>query len=141
MFPELNSILNTSPENFPQGEFILVSDRKADASFLIHHFLSFYLRAGSKVCFLGLVQSFSHYNAVSQRLGVNLTQARDKGQLVFLEGLKGALGVLLEEEPNPGAHTLDFLRAPHTDLRSVFEFVRGSLMGVKGGMGTPRADR
>ncbi|KAJ8415652.1 hypothetical protein AAFF_G00402090 [Aldrovandia affinis] len=126
MFSELNSILNTSPENCPQGEFTLVSDRKADASFLIHHFLSFYLRAGCKVCFLGLVQSFSHYSAVSQRLGVSLTQAREKGQLVFLEGLKGALGVLLEEEPSPGTHMLGFLRSPRSDLRELFEFVRAS---------------
>lgn len=70
MFPELNSILNTSPDSFTQvgistsdlltlvvcadgnmllsktlqGEFILVSDRRGDASFLIHHFLCFYLR-------------------------------------------------------------------------------------------------
>lgn len=27
-----------------QGEFVVISDRKSDASFLIHHFLSFYLR-------------------------------------------------------------------------------------------------
>ncbi|KTG32506.1 hypothetical protein cypCar_00030016 [Cyprinus carpio] len=68
MFPELNSILNSTPDSFKSSDFILVSDRRADASFLIHHHLSFYLRAGCKVCFLGLVQSFSHYSAVGQRL-------------------------------------------------------------------------
>lgn len=36
-----------------QGEFILVSDRQSDASFLIHHFLSLYLRGElSPVCVL-----------------------------------------------------------------------------------------
>ncbi|KAG5856821.1 elongator complex protein 6 [Anguilla rostrata] len=139
MFSELDSILNISPENFPQTEFTLVSDRKADASFLIHYFLSFYLRAGCKVCFLGLVQSFSHYSAVSQRLGVSLIQAREKGQLVFLEGLKGALAVLLEEKPNPSAQTLGFLRSPHTGLRGLYEFVQESLMtkGEEGKWGPP----
>ncbi|XP_036395425.1 elongator complex protein 6 [Megalops cyprinoides] len=129
MFSELNSILNACPENCPQGECILVSDRKADASFLIHHFLSFYLRAGCKVCFLGLVQSFSHYSAVGQRLGVSLAQARDKGQLVFLEGLKDALGILLQDGTRSGSHTLDFLSSPRSDLRRVFEFVQGSMSG------------
>lgn len=74
-----------------QGEFILVTDRQSDASFLIHHFLCFYLRgellsygrcwrsdlsetarlsaaARCKVLFLGLVQSLNHYSSVSQRL-------------------------------------------------------------------------
>uniref|UniRef100_A0A671UXB0 Elongator acetyltransferase complex subunit 6 n=1 Tax=Sparus aurata TaxID=8175 RepID=A0A671UXB0_SPAAU len=45
MYTELNSILNTTPDSFTKGEFILVSDRQSDASFLVHHFLSLYLRA------------------------------------------------------------------------------------------------
>lgn len=139
MFSELDSILNINLENFPQKEFTLVSERKVDASFLIHYFLSFYLRAGSKVCFLGLVQSFSHYSAVSQRLGVSLVQAREKGQLVFLEGLKGALGVLLEEEPSCSSKTLDFLRSPDSGLRGLYEFVQESFVreGEEGHWGPP----
>uniref|UniRef100_I3J9Y1 Elongator complex protein 6 n=1 Tax=Oreochromis niloticus TaxID=8128 RepID=I3J9Y1_ORENI len=85
MFTELSSILNATPDRFTQGEFILVSDRQSDASFLIHHFLSFYLRA--------------HYSAISQRLGVSLTQAREKSQLIFLEGLKESLSILIPQTP------------------------------------------
>ncbi|KAL0984837.1 hypothetical protein UPYG_G00147840 [Umbra pygmaea] len=135
MFSELNSILNTSPESFKQGEFILVSDRQNDASFLIHHFLSFYLRAGCKVCFLGFVQSFSHYSAVSQRLGVSLTQAREKGQLVFLEGLKESLVVLLRGEPEVSKRSpsVDFLRDPGSGLRGLYNFVQSSVRGSEGG--------
>lgn len=127
MFAELNSILNTNPDDFQESKFILVSDRKTDASFLIHHFLSFYLRAGCRVCFLGLVQSFSHYSAVSQRTGVNLIQAREKGQLIFLEGLKESLGVLLNKEKNATSPALDFLQDPSAGLRSLYEFVHDSL--------------
>ncbi|KAM4600773.1 elongator complex protein 6 [Polymixia lowei] len=133
MFTELNTILNTSPDSFKQGEFILISDRQADASFLIHHFLSFYLRAGCKVCFLGLAQSFSHYSAVSQRLGVSLAQAKEKGQLVFLEGLKESLGVLLHKASNTGSRALDYLRDPSVGLRGLYEFVRDSVSGSGGG--------
>nr|XP_046170075.1 LOW QUALITY PROTEIN: elongator complex protein 6-like [Oncorhynchus gorbuscha] len=133
MFAELNSILNTSPDSFKPGEFILVSDKHTDASFLIHHFLSFYLRAGCKVCFLGLVQSFSHYSAISQRLGVSLTQAREKGQLVFLEGLKESLGVLLQGEASKGTRTMDFLRDPSSGLRGLYDFVRDNVRGAVGG--------
>ncbi|XP_041964151.1 elongator complex protein 6 [Alosa sapidissima] len=137
MFTELNSILNNTPDNCKLGEFVLIMDRKADASFLVHHFLSFYLRAGCKVCFLGLVQSFSHYSAVSQRLGVSLAQAKEKGQLVFLEGLKDCLGVLLPDGPKPDCPTLDFFRPQCLDLRGLFEFVLSSLSppGGAGGEG------
>lgn len=129
MFTELNSILNTSPESFPRGEFILISDRQSDASFLIHHFLSFYLRSRCKVCFLGLVQSFCHYSAVSQRLGVSLTQAKETGQLVFFEGLRESLSVLIPQENNAGGEVMKFLRDPAVGLRSLFEFVRSSVIG------------
>lgn len=133
MFTELNSILNTSPDSFTQGEFILVSDRQSDASFLIHHFLSLYLRARCKVCFLGLVQSFNHYSAVSQRLGVSLAQAKEKGQLVFLEGLKESLSVLIPRETDTGSQAMDFLRDPSVGLKSLYEFVRSSMSSTGGG--------
>ncbi|XP_019130156.2 elongator complex protein 6 [Larimichthys crocea] len=127
MFAELSSILNASPDSFTQGEFILVSDRQSDASFLIHHFLSFYLRARCRVWFLGLVQSFNHYSAVSQRLGVSLAQAKEKGQLVFLEGLKESLSVLIPQDTNTGSKAMDFLRDPGVGLKSLYEFVRSSV--------------
>ncbi|KAM9852446.1 elongator complex protein 6 [Aulostomus maculatus] len=127
MFAELNSILNSSPDNFTKGEFVLVSDRQSDASFLIHHFLSFYLRARCRVCFLGLVQSFSHYSAVSQRLGVSLTQAKEKGQLIFLEGLSESLSFLNPQVTKTGSQALDFLRDPTVGLRGLFEFVQSGL--------------
>ncbi|XP_044065490.1 elongator complex protein 6 [Siniperca chuatsi] len=138
MFTELNSILNTSPDSFTQGEFILVSDRQSDASFLIHHFLSLYLRARCRVWFLGLVQSFNHYSAVGQRLGVSLAQAKEKGQLVFLEGLKESLSVLIPQETDTGSQAMDFLRDPAVGLKSLYEFVRASVSSSGGrdeGMG------
>uniref|UniRef100_A0A3P9IKG0 Elongator complex protein 6 n=2 Tax=Oryzias latipes TaxID=8090 RepID=A0A3P9IKG0_ORYLA len=135
MFTELNSILNTSPESFTPGEFILLSDRQSDASFLIHHFLSFYLKARCKVCFVALVQSFSHYHAVSQRLGVSLTQAKEKGQLIFLEGLKESLSVFLPQEENPEHQAMSFLRDPAAGLRSLYEFVQSSVVESSGGGG------
>ncbi|GAA6217215.1 elongator complex protein 6 isoform X2 [Lates japonicus] len=133
MYTELNSILSTTPDSFTQGEFILLSDRKSDASFLIHHFLSFYLRARCKVCFLGLVQSFSHYNAVSQRLGISLIQAKEKGQLIFLEGLTESLSVLIPQVTSTGNEAMDFLRDPSVGLRSLYDFVRSSVTSSGGG--------
>ncbi|XP_038138374.1 elongator complex protein 6 [Cyprinodon tularosa] len=128
MFTELNSILNTSPDSFSRGEYILVSETHTDASFLIHHFLSFYLRSRCRVCFLGLAQSFCHYSVVGQRLGVSLTQAKEKGQLVFLEGLKESLSVLIPQENIPESEAMNFLRNPSVGLKSLYEFVYSSVM-------------
>nr|XP_009682505.1 PREDICTED: elongator complex protein 6 [Struthio camelus australis] len=57
---------------YSNGKFTLLRDTRTDGSFLVHHFLSFYLRAGCKVCFVALLQSFSHYNIVAQKLVVVL---------------------------------------------------------------------
>lgn len=127
MFTELNSILNTKPDSVTQGEFILLSDRRSDASFLIHHFLSLYLKAGCRVWFVALVQSFNHYSGISQRLGVSLSQAKEKGQLVFLEGLKESLSVLIPQETEAGSEVMDFLRDPAAGLKSLYQFVGSSL--------------
>lgn len=123
MFAELNSLLSISPENISQGDFCVISERHCDASFLIHHFLSFYLRARCKVCFLGLAQSFSHYSAISQRLGVSLVQAKEKGQLVFLEALHQSLSHLIPQRGNVACDALNFLSEPSRSLQPLFEFV------------------
>lgn len=133
MFTELNSILGTDPVTFTQGEFVVISDRKSDASFLIHHFLSFYLRAQCKVLFVGLVQSLNHYSAVSQRLGVSLVQAKEKGQLVFLEGLNESLSVLIPQESHEDSCAMDFLRDPAAGLRSLYESIQSSVNGLGDG--------
>ncbi|NWT13076.1 ELP6 protein, partial [Vireo altiloquus] len=109
-----------------QGKFTLLRDTRTDGSFLVHHFLSFYLRAGCKVCFVALLQSFSHYSIVAQKLGVSLAAAKERGQLVFLEGLKSCLDLVFGEEEQPEQPSpLQFLST--SDLRALFDFVRVSL--------------
>ncbi|XP_051662134.1 elongator complex protein 6 isoform X4 [Manacus candei] len=85
--------------------------------------------AGCKVCFVALLQSFSHYSIVAQKLGVNLTAAKERGQLVFLEGLKSCLDLVFgEEEEQPGQpNPLLFLSESPSDLRALFDLVRVSL--------------
>ncbi|MEJ1285842.1 elongator complex protein 6 isoform X1 [Cricetulus griseus] len=132
MFPELNNLLGTTPDGTEQGKLTLLCDAKTDGSFLVHHFLSFYLKANCKVCFVALVQSFSHYNIVAQKLGVSLTAAREQGQLVFLEGLKSSVDIFFHAQEEP--HPLQFLReASAGNLQSLYQFVRDSLKPVDSG--------
>ncbi|XP_074012984.1 elongator complex protein 6 [Numenius arquata] len=129
MFAELNELLGASPQRPETGKFTLLRDTRTDGSFLVHHFLSFYLRAGCKVCFVALLQSFSHYNIVAQKLGVSLTAARERGQLVFLEGLKSCLDLLFgeEEEKSGQPSPLQFISESASNLKALFDFVRTSL--------------
>ncbi|XP_074429939.1 elongator complex protein 6 isoform X1 [Larus michahellis] len=129
MFVELNELLGASPQRPETGKFTLLRDTRTDGSFLVHHFLSFYLRAGCKVCFVALLQSFSHYNIVAQKLGVSLTAAKERGQLVFLEGLKSCLDLLFgeEEEQSGQPSPLQFMSESASNLKALFDFVRTSL--------------
>ncbi|KAK3610722.1 hypothetical protein CHS0354_028115 [Potamilus streckersoni] len=88
MFSDLNHLFAVSKENHLQGEFVVISNSKADGSFLIHHFLSFFLKQNRPVCFVGLSQSYNHYSTVAQKLSCNLNAAKTSGQLVFIEGMK-----------------------------------------------------
>ncbi|KFO78144.1 Elongator complex protein 6, partial [Cuculus canorus] len=112
-----------------QGKFTLLRDTRTDGSFLVHHFLSFYLKAGCKVCFVALLQSFSHYNVVAQKLGVNLTAAKERGQLVFLEGLKSCLDLVFgeKEEQSGQPSPLQFMSESDSNLKAMFDFIRTSL--------------
>lgn len=122
MFPELQNAL--SPE---RRKFTLITDWKTDGSFLIHHFLSYYLKSRWKVCFVALAQSFSHYNLIQQKLGVNLPSARDDGQLVFVEGLRSYTNLLFSETPETDSHNpLRFLRSS-VDLRPLYDFISAAL--------------
>ncbi|XP_038664787.1 elongator complex protein 6 [Scyliorhinus canicula] len=130
MFPELNNILTQLLKHVKQGKAVLLCDKLTDGTFLVHHFLSFYLKGGCKVCFLGLVQSFNHYNLVAQKLGVHLSAAREKGQLVFLEGLRSSLDLILnngQESASQIPSPLQFLSSPNASLQCLYDFVRVSL--------------
>ncbi|NWH58552.1 ELP6 protein, partial [Geococcyx californianus] len=74
------------------------------------------------------LQSCSCCNIVFSSLeGVSLTAAKERGQLVFLEGLKSCLDLVFGEEeeqlgqPSP----LQFMST--SDLKALFDFIRTSL--------------
>ncbi|XP_038849104.1 elongator complex protein 6-like isoform X2 [Salvelinus namaycush] len=67
--------------------------------------------------------------------GVSLAQAREKGQLVFIEGLKESLGVLLQGESSKGTRAVDFLRDPSSGLQGLYDFVRDNVRLAVGGSG------
>ncbi|XP_066406303.1 elongator complex protein 6 isoform X3 [Molothrus aeneus] len=154
MFAELNELLGASPERPDAGKFTLLRDTRTDGSFLVHHFLSFYLRGGSAAALSQLAARFALWPCSSPSAttaswhrsccvlcnpmfsslqGVSLAAAKEQGQLVFLEGLKSCLDLLFGEEEQPGQPSpLQFLSGSSCDLRALFDFVRVSLSATAG---------
>ncbi|XP_022789899.1 elongator complex protein 6-like [Stylophora pistillata] len=78
-------------------KFLLITDCQNDGSFLIHHFLSLSIKGGFKVLFVALVQSFSHYSKVAQKLGINLSSICESGQVTYIDGLSCISEALADE--------------------------------------------
>ncbi len=65
MLAELEKAL--SP--LPPSPLVLVTDTlRSDGGFLLVHFLLSNLKAGKRVCFVGLEQSLFHYTSVARKL-------------------------------------------------------------------------
>ncbi|KAF9144751.1 Elongator subunit elp6 [Mortierella sp. GBA39] len=72
----------------PPGTLLSISDTQAsDGNFLLHHFISNYLKADQNVVLVGLAGILVHYTMVGRKLGVNLATARTKGNFQFVDGL------------------------------------------------------
>ena len=122
MFPELNEILDINSTELPLGSFYLISDYQTDGSFLVDHFNSLFLKGGGNVCFLGLAQSFNHYNSVGNKIGISLSQARENGQLIFIEGLKEICQSMLGDNSAP--YTTPFQEG---GLRALYQTMKSKL--------------
>lgn len=69
--------------------FICVQDGlDAPAAFLIPHLLKEALHGGYKVIFVGVDQTFTHYQMVMRKLMLPLDHALEEKQMVFLDWLK-----------------------------------------------------
>ncbi|KAF9401104.1 Elongator subunit elp6 [Mortierella sp. AD011] len=72
----------------PPGIYLSISDTQAsDGNFLLHHFISNYIKADHNVVLVGLAGILVHYTIVGRKLGVNLTAAKTKGNFHFVDAL------------------------------------------------------
>ncbi|KAH9508445.1 Elongator subunit elp6 [Bulinus truncatus] len=89
MLAQICQFLAVDSRNFPKNELVIVGDKSSDGGFLIHYCINLCQKQNRPLCFVGLSQSFNHYNSVAQKLGTNLLSARDENKnLIFIEGLK-----------------------------------------------------
>jgi len=86
MFPHINDALNNISLASLDGCFLLITDTlKADGSFLLHHFLHWFIKEKKFVVLTGLEQSYFHYFNVGRKLGTNLNN--EKEHFIFVNCL------------------------------------------------------
>ncbi|CAH1800327.1 unnamed protein product [Owenia fusiformis] len=132
MFPELQEIIDLDLTSLRNGNLILMSENGLDASFLIHHFLSYFLKNKCNVCFVGFCQTFGHYNTVAQKLGTNLNVAKQNGQLVFIEALKTTTQNLVTPSNNP----FDCIDK-ELSIQSIYELIKSAVENLQQSSKTP----
>ncbi|KAF9913570.1 Elongator subunit elp6 [Lobosporangium transversale] len=87
-YASLEPHLPSSHALLPPGTYLSISDTQAsDGNFLLHHFISNYIKADHNVVLVGLAGILVHYTMVGRKLGVNLTTAKTKGTFYFVDGL------------------------------------------------------
>ena len=92
--PASNSVLCSSTLK----SILITDDVLCDADFLVNHFLHSFVKAECPTVFVHATQTFSHYQLVASKCGVNLQSFVDKKTVSPIDGMK-----LLTDCLSPGA--------------------------------------
>ena len=135
MFAELNNILNINPNRLPELPLCVLMTQTggADGGFVLHHFISTFIRGGGRVCLVGLHQTLSHYNNVAKKLGVNLNEAKEKGQFVFVDIMRQLRDSILNapcELSNQKEESNENILPQDSSLKSIYLSIKGSIATV-----------
>jgi len=127
MFDELNRLAGWSLNNLPRGQSVLLSDTNgADASLLIHHFTSAYVKAGDRqVILVTLAQTFPHYHVAASKISsVSLQRARESGSLRIIDRLTDG-----PDEYLAGKDSFQAAKDLYTDVERAITACSGTLDG------------
>lgn len=84
MFEHLQQQLEWTNSKF-RNEILLITSRGTDGGFLLHHFISYYLKQAFPVCLVTLAQTFAHYSQAGLKIGANLDRAKKNGFLHHID--------------------------------------------------------
>ncbi|CAG9767187.1 unnamed protein product [Ceutorhynchus assimilis] len=85
---KVNQVLAALKIN-PEDQIIFIKENSfADSNFVITHLFKQLVYDKSNICFLTLHNTFDHYQNVGKKLGYDLKQVVEKGQLKIIDPLK-----------------------------------------------------
>lgn len=82
MFPDFDRILENEYRKLEDYKVVTVSDSLVPADFVVHHFLSVYVKRGYNVCLVTVAHTLRHYACIQLKLGNNFTPATGKVEIV-----------------------------------------------------------
>jgi len=97
MFEELNRLTGWSLSCLPAHQSILISGKDVDASFLLHHFISMFLKASQAVLLITAAQVESHYSVVCGKFGVSFEKCKNANKLFIIDLLQERLRDYLQD--------------------------------------------
>ncbi|XP_062593412.1 elongator complex protein 6-like [Saccostrea cucullata] len=129
---EVNNVLDISKDDKLYGDVITLSESSADGTFLLHHFLSFFLSSNvdRNVCFVSLTQSYGHHKSVCQKLGINLAQKIESSNLKFCDVMKAFGNRFLDIHTDDCVNSLD-------SLQGIYEMIKANYSELQNKQGQP----
>ncbi|WAQ97229.1 ELP6-like protein [Mya arenaria] len=88
MFTDINNALNINTDFLSNPCLIGIGENGADCSFLIHHFISLYLKNGVTVVLISFKQALNHFNGVGAKIGCNLLKFKEQNRFGYVDGLR-----------------------------------------------------
>ncbi|KAF6024111.1 ELP6 [Bugula neritina] len=126
MFESLHKLLRVDSEPLENVEFMHISGEASGAglanySFLLHHFLSYFIKNSFRVCLVSCSQSLTQYKLIESKLGVNLERVANESQFTFV-----SLLTLLMEDSNTSKEKVDSY-ITHDPVSSIVSAVKDKL--------------
>jgi len=127
MQTQISQFMSVDPNYFPENEQIVIGDRSIEGGFLTHYFINLCLKQNRSVCFLALSQTFTHYNSVAQKLGLNLlTACNETKNFKFIEGLK-CLGSCFDSTDIKVEDSKPFLDLINGDCSTILRYIESAI--------------
>lgn len=138
MYTDLLPRLRHDVRKINRNEFYLIRDRAlADGSFLLYHFISFYLRSpeNGKVYVLALNHSTNHYKIVLSKLGVQLQRHVDQRRCRVLDF--GDSLSLSDDKASPGFRFGDKDSNFEIATKELYFLVKDEIAGIVANSDSP----
>uniref|UniRef100_A0A0P4W179 Elongator complex protein 6 n=1 Tax=Scylla olivacea TaxID=85551 RepID=A0A0P4W179_SCYOL len=131
MFEAVKNIL--SDLGVDSSGFLLVSGTAITSpSPLVTHLMTTSLACNQRVCLVLLHNTFGHYSNIGSKLGFNLKQHQEQGNLKVIEGLKLFCEIFTTGASDTDSHPFSFIQRTHENqLCNLYNLIKKNVLPWK----------
>lgn len=130
MYTGFNTYLGYEDKSLLEHEFVVLSSKKIDGNFILHHFISQYLKNNARIVLFGFSQILTHYSSACHKLGVNISMARDNNQFVYVDILQLMQDGFLCENPSEDV-IFSNLNSSTFSLKKIYKMIQANIPADK----------